>query len=359
MKKATTGLRVKPLWVLLFILISVLTGCQQERMTTETDSTIPVRAEEVAKSSIQEFISATGTVYAVKETVITTEQAGEYTLRRNSRTGKSFAMGDSVAANTLLISLKNPEYVNQIAIDSKKLSQESAEREFTKQQNVYEKGGITLSEVKNAEKALIDARYTYENAKISLSKMEIRAPFSGIIVDLPHFTSGQWTAAGSSVLTLMDYSRLYAELTLPGKEMDRIKRNQDVSVSNYSQDKQKLEGTVTQISPALDPTSRMFKIKIEAVNKDLLLKPGMFVRADIILQEKTDVIVIPKDIILDRRGRKTVYVIQRGIALERRLQLGIETSDSVEVVEGLNPGDSLIIEGFETLRNRSRVKVIE
>jgi multidrug efflux pump subunit AcrA (membrane-fusion protein) len=71
------------------------------------------------------------------------------------------------------------------------------------------------------------------------------------------------------------------------------------------------------------------------------------------------VIVIPKDIILDRRGRKTVYTIQRGIARERRLELGIETSDSVEVVEGLDPGDSLIIEGFETLRNGSRVKVIE
>lgn len=359
MKKNTKGLNVTPLCVLVFILISILTGCQQERMAAETDSTIPVRAEEVKKSSIQEFISATGTVYAIKETIITTEQAGEYSLRKNTRTGKSFAMGDSVAANTLLISLVNPEYVNQIAIDSKKLSLDSAEREFTKQQNVYEKGGITLSEVKNAEKALIDARYNYENAKISLSKLELRAPFSGIIVDLPHFTSGQWIAAGTKAATLMDYSRLYAELTLPGKEMERIKRNQNVAVSNYSQDKQKLEGSVTQISPALDPASRMFEIKIEASNKDLLLKPGMFVRADIILQEKTDVIVIPKDIILDRRGRKTVYIIQRGIALERRLTLGIETSDRVEVVEGLNPGDSLIIEGFETLRNRSRVKVIE
>jgi membrane fusion protein (multidrug efflux system) len=357
MNKARPGLNGITICILVFLFI--LAGCRQERMSTETDSTIPVRAEEVAKSSIQEFVSATGTVYAVKETIITTEQAGEYTLRKNARTGRSFAMGDSVAAGTLLISLKNPEYVNQIAIDSKKLSQESAEREFTKQQGVYEKGGITLSEVKNAEMALIDARYSYENAKLSLAKLEIRAPFSGIIVDLPHFTSGQWAAAGSQVATLMDYSRLYAELTLPGKEMDRIKRNQDVAVSNYSQDAQKLDGKVTQISPALDPVSRMFKIRIEAANTDLLLKPGMFVRADIILQEKTDVIVIPKDIILDRRGRKTVYVIQRGIALERRLELGIETSDMVEVVEGLDPGDSLIIEGFETLRNRSRVKVIE
>lgn len=357
MNKPTHKLCVFTLCIL--VSLSMWTGCRQERMSAETDSTIPVRAQEVAKSSIQEFVSATGTVYAVKETILSTEQAGKYMLRKNPKTGRSFAMGDSVAAGALLITLDNPEFVNQTAIDSKKLSLDSAEREYTKQQGVYEKGGITESEVKNAEKALIDARYTYENAKLSLAKLEVRAPFSGVIVDLPHFTSGQWIAAGSQVATLMDYSSLYAELTLPGKEMDRIARNQDVSVSNYSQEKQKLEGKVTEISPALDPTSRMFKIKIEADNKDLLLKPGMFIRADIILQEKTDVIVIPKDIILDRRGRKTVYVIQRGIALERRLELGIETSDRVEVVSGLDPGDSLIIEGFETLRNRSRVKVIE
>ena len=355
MKKVTSGF----IFFILLISLLVFSGCQQERMTVQTDTTIPVRVMVVKKSSIQEFVTATGTVYAVKETIILTEQAGQYTLRRNPRTGQPFVMGDSVAANTLLFSLDNPEYVNQIAMDSKKLSLESAEREFTKQQSVYEKGGITLSEVKDAEKALIDARYNFENAKISLAKLEIRAPFSGIIVDLPQFTSAQWVLVNTRVATLMDYSRLYAELALPGKEMDRIQQNQNVAVSNYSQKMQKLEGKVTQISPALDPTSRMFKIKIEASNKDLMLKPGMFVRADIIVQEKVDVIVIPKDIILDRRGRKTVYVVQRGIALERRIELGIETSDSVEVIKGLNPDDSLIIEGFETLRNRSRVKVIE
>ena len=353
--KAKSGL----ILVVLLVLVLAFAACRQEQVPSQSETTIPVRIEEVAESSIQELVSATGTVYAVKETLLLSEQAGRYTLRRNPRTGKTFAMGDSVASGTLLVSLVNPEYVNQTAIDSKKLSHESAERELTKQQSVYEKGGITLSEVKAAEKAKIDARYSYENAKLSLAKLEIRAPFSGIIVDLPHFTSGEWVATGSEVATLMDYSRLYAELTLPGKEMDRIQRNQTVTVSNYSRDTQKLEGSVTQISPALDPTSRMFKIKIEAANKDLLIKPGMFVRADIVLQEKPNVIVIPKDIILERRGRKTVYVVQRGIALERRLELGIETSDSVEVIEGLSPGDSLIIEGFETLRNRSRVKVIE
>ncbi len=355
MKKTTSGYIV----FILTMSLLFLSGCQQGGAPEQADTTIPVRVTAVEQSSIQELVTATGTVYAVKDSILLTEQAGRYALQKNPRTGRPFVMGDSVAANTLIASLDNPEYVNGIAMDSKKLSLESAEREHTKQQSIYEKGGITLSEVKTAEKAMIDARYSLDNAQISLAKLEVRAPFKGILVDIPHITAGEWVAAGETVAVLMDYSRLYAELTLPGKEMARIQQNQGVTIGNYSQEKQNLAGKVTQISPALDPTSRMFKIRIEASNPDLLLKPGMFVRADIVVQEKKDVIVIPKDIILDRRGRKIVYVVQRGIALERRIELGIETSDSVEVLEGLTLEDSLVTEGFETLRNRSRVKVIE
>jgi len=204
MKKVTSAF----IFFIIAISLLVLSGCQQERMQEQTDTTIPVRVMEVEKSSIQEFVMATGTVYAVKETILTTEQAGRYTLRKNPRTGRPFVMGDSVAANTMIFSLDNPEYVNQVAMDSKKLSLESAEREFTKQQGVYEKGGITLKEVKDAEAAMIDARYSFENAKISLAKLEIRAPFSGVIVDLPHFTANQWVVANTGVAILMDYSRL-------------------------------------------------------------------------------------------------------------------------------------------------------
>ena len=341
------------------LLLIMVTGCRQERAALETDTTIPVRVEAVTKKAIREYVTATGTVYAVKETLLKTEQAGRYILRRNPRTGRPFAMGDRVNQNELLITLENPEYLNTIAIDSKKLNFESSEREFTKQQGVYEKGGITLSELTAAERAMIDARYSYENAKLSLAKLEIRAPFSGVIVDLPHFTARQWVESSTEVGELMDYSRLYAELTLPGKEMGRIKRGQAVDVFNYSASSEKQGGTITQVSPALDPTSRMFKLKIEVDNTDYILKPGMFVKADIVVTEKESVIVIPKNIILDRRGRKTVYTVQRGIAVERRIQLGIQNPDEVEVIEGLEIDVQLVVEGFETLRNRSRVKVLQ
>jgi len=334
-------------------------GCKQETLSVDTETTITVKAIELKPKAIQEFVTATGTAFPIRDVQLKTEQAGRYLLHANARTGQPFRMRESVKKDEILISLENPEFVNQVAFDSKKLQHESAQREYTKQQGVYEKGGITLKELADAQRAFIDSTYSFENSALALKKLEVRAPFDGVIVDLPHFTDGQWIESNTLVIRLMDYSRLYADLTLPGKEMDRLSQGQRVLVTDYSQPNTSLSGILTQISPALDAESRMFKLRIEIPNPGLRLKPGSFIKTDVIVQEKTAVLVIPKSIILDRRGAKTVFVVERGIALERRIQTGIENFDEAEVTNGLKASDRVVTEGFETLRTNARVKIIE
>jgi RND family efflux transporter MFP subunit len=337
----------------------MLSGCKEEMMNVSSESTIPVRVETLELKSIREYVTATGTVVAAKEMILALETAGYYQLQTNPRTGRLFAMGDSVKSGEKLIVLTNPEYVNSIAIDSKKLNFESSERELEKQKAIYDKGGITLSELTAAESSFINAGYSYENAKLSLAKLEIKAPFSGKIVALDHFTQNQWLATNARVATVMDYSTLYSDVSLPGKEMDSVSRNQKAEVTNFSSAISTLNAIIDQISPALDPESRMFTLRLKIPNPNLSFKPGMFIKADIIINEKESALVIPKDIILEKRGRPTVYVVQRGFAQERRLQTGMENPDEIEIIEGLQEGDSLIIEGFETLRHNSRVNVLK
>jgi len=346
---------------LILLILTVLasgTACKQEPTSIETSSTIPVRVSELAPKSIQEVVTATGTAFPVRDLSLSTEQAGRYQLRTNPRTGVPYRMGDAVRANEVLVALDNPEAVNSIAMDSKKLQFDSAQREFTKQQSIYDKGGITLKELSDAERTFVDAKHAIESATLALAKLEVKAPFSGIIVDLPHITEGGWTTSGTLVARIVDYSRLYADLTLPGKEMDRVARGQAVVVNDYGTAKSALAGSVTQISPALDATSRMFKLKIEIPNAALSLKPGSFIKADIVVQAKPDAIVIPKSVILDRGGARIVFVVDRGLAVERRIKTGIESKDEVEILEGLQAKDQLIIEGFETLRGRVQVKIV-
>jgi multidrug efflux pump subunit AcrA (membrane-fusion protein) len=84
----------------------------------------------------------------------------------------------------------------------------------------------------------------------------------------------------------------------------------------------------------------------------------MFVKIATIVAQKDSVIVIPKNIILSKRKGKTIYVVEKGAAFERIINSGLENAESVEVREGLKIGERLVTKGFETLHNRSKVKIV-
>jgi multidrug efflux pump subunit AcrA (membrane-fusion protein) len=85
----------------------------------------------------------------------------------------------------------------------------------------------------------------------------------------------------------------------------------------------------------------------------------MFVKADIVTNRKNSVIVIPKSIIISRQRGKTVFIIDRGIAAERIIETGLENNTEVEVTRGLNRNEQIVTSGFETLSNKSKVKIIK
>ncbi|MCK5853441.1 efflux RND transporter periplasmic adaptor subunit, partial [bacterium] len=270
-----------------------------------------------------------------------------------------FAPGDMVSSGQVIIYFDSPEYENGVGIESKKLNLDISKREFEKQQSLYEKGGVTLRELKNSEKAFIDAQYTYENAIFQLQKMKIRAPFKGTIIDLPYFTKGTDVSAGTDIVQLMDFDKLYADVYYPANELARIKVNQKLRVTHYSSDEDTLHGKVTQVSPALNPETRSFKASIMVDNPNHVIRPGMFVKIETIIASKDSVIVIPKSIILSKRRGKTVYVVEKGAANARTITTGLENNENIEVIRGLKTGESLVTKGFETLGRRSKVKIIQ
>jgi len=289
---------------------------------------------------------------------LTSEIEGVYRLTQNPRTQKSFGVGDKAFQNEVIIHLDNPEYENNIKIESQKLNLDISQREFEKQKSLYEKGGVTLRELKNAERTYIEADYIYKNALIQLQKMKIKAPFNGVIIDLPYYTPGTRVMVNQKMVELMDYSQLYAEVFYPAKELNRIQIDQPLRVTHYSLSADTLWGEVTHVAPALNPDTRSFKASILINNEKHLLRPGMFVKVETIVASKDSVIVIPRDIILSKRQGKTVFIVDKGAAFEQVISSGLENADQVEVIEGLKKGDRLVIKGFESLRNRSKVKIV-
>ena len=333
-------------------------ACGSPDTQVETDIASPVSVEEIAYKPIEEFITSTGTVKATQNVILKSETSGNYRLAINPKTSKLFALGDFVKQEQVIIYLDNIEQENTIKIESQKLNLDISKREHEKQLSLYDKGGVTLSELRNAEKANIDAQYNYDNALIQLSKLKITTPFDGIITDLPYYTQGVKVDAGTIMVQLMDYKKLNMEVQLPSRFLGQIKEGQPVRVTNYTIPDKILHGAITQVSPALDSESRTFKASTDIDNPDLLLRPGMFVKTEIIVASKDSTIVIPKDIITKRRNREIVYVVESGTAIERSISTGLENPDEVEVIEGLKTDERLVVEGFETLRNRAKVKIV-
>lgn len=346
----------------IFIVLSILyllNACGNDDFDISDDITIPVSVEDIKQKSIEEFVDATGTVQASKEVNLTAENSGYYKLLKNPRTGKLYSLGDKVKVGEQIILLEDPEYINNIRIDLKILQLDQAKSEFEKQKSLYDKGGITLRDLKTAELNFLDQEYTYDNAKLQLEKMRVVAPFEGVIVDLPYYTQGVKVYQNAALLKLMNYKKLYLEINLPEKQIGVIKNKQNARIMNYTLTEDTLYAKVTQISPAVDVGTRTFKATLAIDNPNWNLRPGMFVKTEITVAKKDSAIVIPKDIILSRNRGKIVYVIVKGASQERVITTGLENPTEIEVTKGLKENERLVTKGFETLRNRQKVKVIK
>ncbi|MBT6006343.1 MAG: efflux RND transporter periplasmic adaptor subunit, partial [Prolixibacteraceae bacterium] len=292
--------------LLLFGIVAAVVSCNNQTQTEEAELAIPVSIENIKLQSIQQFINTTGTAKAINETLLNSEMAGDYFLMKNPATGKLFKLGDKVKKGQVIVRFEDEEYVNGIAIEAKKLNLEISEQEFEKQQSLYEKGGVTLRELRNSEVSSINAKYDFESAEIRLAKMNVVAPFSGVIVELPYYTVGTRISANQQMVSLMSYEKIYMEINLPEKNISEVKLGQEVIITNYTIIDDTLKGVVSELSPVISTETRTFNGKLQINNSDLKLRPGMFVKADIITSQKDSTIVIPKDIILS--GNRGKYV---------------------------------------------------
>lgn len=349
----------KSLILAAFVSILVISGCNNQNQNLSADVEIPVTVEDIKLKPIEEFVNTTGTAFPKGEITLKSKIAASYFLEKNPQTGRAWQLGDRVKAGSLIARLEDREYVNSVKLETNELNLELSESELKKQESLYEKGGVTLKDLKTASINYANAKTTVENARLQLDKTRIIAPIDGVIVDLPYYTQSTQVESGSTMVKIMDYQVMYMNVQLPEKYINTIKPEQPVKLTNYTIPEDTLIGKITQLSPAINADTRTFAGNILINNPDFLLRPGMFVKADIVTSHKDTVIVIPKSIILSRQRGKTVFIIDRGVAVERVIETGLENITDIEVTRGLVKNERIVTSGFETLSNRSKVKIIK
>lgn len=339
-----------------FVFAGMVTGCRPGDVIDPPDMKAPVRVGEVTRETVEALVKTTGTLKANEQAVLLAENEGRFVMGLTAA-GKRLDEGDEVVAGQTIAALKNPQLVATIAIDARREENDHALRALERAQKQVGEGIMSEGEFEPLRSAATNARYAYEAAVAQLEKLKIRSPIAGRIVKLAEIVDGDRVVLGTEIATIMSYRTILAEVNIANPDYPLIEIGQDARITNFALKNEAFRGVVAMIRPVADQQTRAFKAEIRIDNQEEKLRPGMYVQADIVVDRHEDAVVVAPELVLNRNGESVVFVVEDEKAVARVVEIGIQTKDATEVVTGIEDDDALIVEGFETLRDGTAVRV--
>ena len=310
----------------------------------------PVRAEAVLSGSISETIASSSTVDSERRADIHVEAAGTIeTLVAEE--------GDAVAAGGVLAILRNPTLKGEL--ERAEAGFVRAREEFDSAKTLFEQGFLSGNDYDAAAHAFDTARVTVEQARETHEARRITSPISGTVA-LRQVRYGEAVSPGQLAFAVVDLRALRVEVNLPEKDLSRLRVGQEARIrSEVLADTDEVEGHLERISPVVDPLTGTVKVTVAVDPGQTLLRPGMFVNVDIIVDTHVDARLIPKRALVYDEGEPLAFVVKDSIVARTPLELGFSDRDLVEVTSGLEPGDLVVVVGQGLLRDGSEVRVVE
>lgn len=207
----------------------------------------------------------------------------------------------------------------------------------------------------SARVAIKQAETALEAAQLQLDETTIRAPFDGVIADMT-ITKGSRVSQQAPIGRLMS-TELEAEIGVQESAISQVQVGQNVSLQVTAYPGQDFPGVVSQISPAADPNSRTFSIKVTPLQGQELLRSGMFADVAILAQENKNTILAPKQAIV-QGDQPSVFVVKDDNTVEQRtVTTGLYDKDRVEILDGLKVGDVVVVAGQPNLQDGFKAEV--
>src|SRR6266849_372435 len=181
----------------------------------------------------------------------------------------------------------------------------------------------------------------------------LTSPITGIVVER-NATIGATVGSDANVFKIIDLSRVWIDANVFEKDLERVRRGQEVRVLVTAFPESSFSGRVVLINSVVDPDTRSVKVRTEVPNPDGRLKPDMFANVQIITDQHRASISIPQSAVL-KDGGKTVVFVADGNGYKKRVVIaGIQSNDRVEIRDGLNAGDKVVVKGNYLLLQQSK-----
>ena len=181
----------------------------------------------------------------------------------------------------------------------------------------------------------------------------LTSPIAGIVIER-NGTIGATVGSDANVFKIIDISRVWIDANVFEKDLERVKRGQEVKVSVPAFPRSSFSGKVILVSSVVDPETRSVKVRTEVPNPDVSLKPDMFANVQIITDLHRAAISIPQSAVLNDGGKTVVFVSEGNGYKKRAVTAGIQSSDRVEILDGLQTGDKVVVKGNYLLLQQSK-----
>ena len=385
----------------------------ENEQAPEAKKLIPVKTQIVAGGEIARNIIASGILEGWNDITLTAEVGGKLQkifvgegkdvkkggkiLELEHETLRQQLLSVEAGLTTAEQTLKKikvgvrPEEMDQIIarLDSARTSHENADENFKSSQKLYDEGVIPKIELDLAESQLAAAKSQYEtalknkeladlgarsedraaadagvlNARANrnlarelFNKAFFYSPFDGTVAFI-YVDPGEMVAPGTPLINIVSLQTLKLTIAMNAEEAVNVQADDEVLIYPEATSGDVFTGTVSKIDIKADERTGTFGTEIKIQNPDGRLIPGMTATARLNFGKRKNVLVIPLDAIINRNMYKFVFLVQDGKAVQRQVKTGVISENDAEIIDGLEAGQVLIVEGQKTLKDGDAVDV--
>lgn len=310
---------------------------------------LPVEAAQVRVDTVRDNVTVVGSLLSNESVVVRPEIAGRI-ASFNIREGQLVKQGQE------LIEIEASVY--EAELNEAKASLQMSRRDNARIQELFRKGVSTAS---TRDEAL--GRMEIDEARVALAetrlrKTVIKAPFTGIL-GFRHVSIGDYVTPGQDIVNIEDIDPVKVEFKIPETRLPDLAVGQPIKVRVDAYAGEGFEGEVYAIDPRIDAAGRSVAIRARVPNPDGRLRPGLFARVTLVVEERPSAMLVPETAIVPRGEAQQVFRVVDGKALLTDVRLGLRRDGWVEVVEGLAPDDVVVTAGQLKLRDGMPVSVSE
>lgn len=343
----------------LLLMTTMLSGCGDAEATKEANAEkeavkvipIPVEVSVTTIGSISSNYATTAVLEAKEEAFVVARASGiieEIMVEE----------GDYVEKGQVLAKLEPQRY--KLNLQRAAANMQGIEKELTKINKVYSQKLVSDDTYDKITAQYESAKATLALAQLDLKEATIVAPISGYIAER-NAKVGNLTESfqRERMFHIVQIKDLYGIVHLPEKELSMVHKDQKATLTVTALNNKKVSAFVERISPVINSSTGTFKVTLRVPNAEATLKAGMFTQVSLNYNTRENAILVPRKALLSLDDTVNVFVVDdNGIAKKQLVKIGYQEGDVVQVLEGLDAQQNVVITGHQNLKDNALVNVV-